>query len=111
MHESRLHLYFARRRLRPSWIKKWLSGPDKIMPGTLMPAFWMDGEAASEVLDGNADRQLDAMVKLMYEIGTEKLPTKDTKFAVEMPPISFRIISPSDMTTINLEHPKSIPTI
>lgn len=74
------NLYFAKRRLRPSWVKKWLAGPDKILPGTLMPSFWMDGEAASDVLDSNADRQLDAMVKLIYEMGTDKLPTKDTKF-------------------------------
>jgi len=74
------NLYFARRRLRPSWIKKWLAGPDKILPGTSMPSFWMDGEGASDVLDGDADRQQDAMVKLLYEFGTEKLPTKNTKF-------------------------------
>ncbi len=75
------NLYFARRRLRPSWTKKWLEDPQAILPGTLMPNFWMDGESTSpDILGGDVDRQIDALTKLIYEFGTEKLPTKNTKF-------------------------------
>jgi cytochrome c2 len=75
------NLYFVRRRLRPSWTKKWLRDPQAILPGTLMPSFWPDGESiAPDILGGDSEKQIDALTKLMYEFGTEKLPTKTTKF-------------------------------
>ena len=75
------NLYFARRRLRPSWVKKWLLDPQAILPGTLMPNFWTDGESTSpDILGGDPDRQIDALTKLMYDFGTEKLPTENTKY-------------------------------
>ena len=75
------NLYFARRRLRPTWIKKWLRNPQAILPYTTMPNFWEDGESqAPEILGGDVDKQIDALTKYMYEIGTEKLPTKSTKY-------------------------------
>lgn len=75
------NLYFARRRLRPSWIKKWLYDPQAILPGTLMPNFWVDGESTSpDILGGDPERQIDALTKLMYDFGTEKLPTKNTNY-------------------------------
>lgn len=64
------NLRYAKRRLRPSWIEKWLSGPDKILPGTTMPAFWIDGEAADpEILGGDAKKQMRAITKLLLEEG------------------------------------------
>ena len=75
------NLYFVRRRLRPSWVKKWLKDPQAILPGTVMPSFWMDGEAADpDILGGDAEKQLEALTKYMYEIGTEKLPTDNTNY-------------------------------
>jgi len=75
------NLYFVRRRLRPSWVKKWLTDPQAIFPGTVMPSFWVDGEGADpEILGGYPERQLDAMTKYLYEIGTDNLPTKNTNY-------------------------------
>jgi len=75
------NIYFVRRRLRPTWVKKWLVNPQAILPGTLMPSFWEDGESqAPDILGGDSDAQMDVLVKYMYDIGTESLPTKDTKY-------------------------------
>ncbi|EQC52675.1 c-type cytochrome [Bacteriovorax sp. DB6_IX] len=64
------NLKYARRRLRPSWIEKWLAGPDQILPGTTMPSFWIDGEAADpEILGGDAKKQIKALTKLLMEEG------------------------------------------
>ncbi len=75
------NLYFVRRRLRPSWVKKWLKNPQAILEGTLMPNFWPDGESmAPDILGGDTQRQIDALTKFMYDFGTEKLPTKNTNY-------------------------------
>jgi hypothetical protein len=40
------------------------------MPGTTMPSFWMDGEAADpDILGGDAKRQIKALTKLLMEEG------------------------------------------
>ena len=68
------NLKFAKRRLRPSWIKKWLSDPQAIMEGTLMPSFWEDGESMdTEILGGDPEKQKNALVKYLLEIGEDKL--------------------------------------
>ncbi|WP_412470528.1 MULTISPECIES: c-type cytochrome [unclassified Halobacteriovorax] len=73
-------LHFAKRRLRKSWIKKWLEGPDKIMPGTTMPSFWPEGEAADpELLDGDAKRQIEAVTKYVLELGSDFYSPKAKK--------------------------------
>jgi mono/diheme cytochrome c family protein len=75
------NLYFVKRKLRPSWVKKWLLNPQAILPGTSMPSFWEDGESqAPDILGGDVDKQIDALTKYMYEIGTDKLPTKSTNY-------------------------------
>lgn len=64
------NLKYAKRRLRPSWIEEWLAGPDKILPGTTMPSFWYEGEAADpEILGGDAKKQMRAVTKLLLEEG------------------------------------------
>ncbi len=64
-------LHKASARLRPTWIKLWLTEPQKIMPGTTMPSFWADGVATEDkVLDGNVEKQVNALTKLVLEMGT-----------------------------------------
>lgn len=64
------NLKYAKRRLRASWIEEWLAAPDKILPGTTMPSFWLDGEAADpEILGGDAKKQIKAVTKLLLEEG------------------------------------------
>ena len=70
-------LRMARQRLRPSWIKKWLSDPFAILPYTVMPNFWEDGEAQEpDILGGDQQKQIQALVKYLHEIGHDKKPIK-----------------------------------
>lgn len=63
----------AGRRLRLSWIKKWLRDPQKIMVDTMMPSFWEDNESQEpEILGGSVDRQIDALSKYIYEMSKDK---------------------------------------
>lgn len=65
------NLFYAKRKLRPSWIKKWLYNPQAIMPGTLMGNFFQEeGEVLMpDVLDGDIDRQIEAVTKYLLEMG------------------------------------------
>jgi mono/diheme cytochrome c family protein len=75
------NLYMAKRRLRPSWVSKWLSNPQSILEDTVMPNFWEDGESqAPDILGGDSKKQIQALTKYIFEIGTDELPTKNTKF-------------------------------
>ncbi|RPJ75837.1 MAG: hypothetical protein EHM20_08320 [Alphaproteobacteria bacterium] len=65
-------LHKASARLRPSWIKLWLTNPQKIMPNTTMPAFFGDdGKTPMEpgVFDGDAEKQINALTKYVIEFG------------------------------------------
>ncbi len=67
-------LHHAKRRLRPSWIRKWLKDPQGILEGTVMPSFWEDGESTdSEILGGDAEKQINALTKYLIEIGQDRL--------------------------------------
>jgi hypothetical protein len=64
----------AKNRLRPTWIKKWLTNPQAILPGTSMPSFWGDdGKTSIETgfFGGDADKQIDALTKYVIELGTK----------------------------------------
>lgn len=69
------NLHHAKKRLRASWIKKWLKNPYEILPYTNMPNFWEDGVSQNEeILDGDPDRQINALTKYILEIGKEDFP-------------------------------------
>jgi mono/diheme cytochrome c family protein len=69
------NLHHAKARLRPTWIKKWLYNPQAILEGTSMPAFWVDGEStAPDILDGDTDRQIEALTKYILEMGNNTYP-------------------------------------
>ena len=75
------NLYFSKRRLRPSWVKKWLENPQAILDYTTMPNFWEDGQAQEEsILGGDPQKQIEALTKYIYELGSKELPTKKTKY-------------------------------
>lgn len=75
------NLYFAKRRLRPSWIKKWLENPQAIYPHTVMPNFWEGGVSTdTEIFGGDKEKQINALTKYLYELGTDILPDKHTKY-------------------------------
>jgi mono/diheme cytochrome c family protein len=66
----------AKRRLRTTWIEKWLTNPTAIMPYTSMPNYWDDGNTAAVegVLDNDPKRQIRAMRKWVQEMGNESWP-------------------------------------
>ena len=71
------NLHLSKRRLRSSWIEKWLKNPQAILPYTLMPNFWEDGEAQeTDILDGNREKQIQALKKYLQEIGHDKINGK-----------------------------------
>ncbi len=62
----------ASKRLRPSWIKKWITNPQAIMPGTTMPSFF--GDNGKEPIEpgyfgGDADKQIEGLTKYIIELG------------------------------------------
>ncbi len=78
------NLKYAKRRLRASWIEKWLAAPEEILPGTTMPNFWLDGEPADpDLLGGDAKRQIKALTKLLLEEGHNFYSPKHKKEAYE----------------------------
>jgi mono/diheme cytochrome c family protein len=65
-------LHKASRRLRPTWIKKWITNPQLIMPGTTMPSFF--GDNGTEPIEtgyfgGDAEKQINALTKYVIELG------------------------------------------
>ena len=63
-------LRIAKRKLRPSWIQKWLNNPQALYPETTMPNFWEDGEPIEpDYFEGDSDKQQKALVKYLYNIG------------------------------------------
>ncbi len=76
------NLYHVKRRLRSSWVKKWLAGPETILPYTVMPNFWPDGESLNtEILDGDPEKQINALTKYLMEIGYNEFHGKMNKSA------------------------------
>lgn len=67
-------LHMASKRLRPTWIKLWITNPQAILPGTTMPSFFGDdGKTPIEpaIFDGNAEKQINALTKYVIEFGTK----------------------------------------
>ncbi len=66
------NLHYANQRLRPTWIKKWLTNPQWILPGTSMPSFWGDdGKTPIETgyFGGDPEKQINALTKFVVELG------------------------------------------
>ena len=65
-------LALARFRLRPVWIEKWLRDPQKIQPGTKMPAFFSDTEGIPDDIlkdpkDPDKKKQLDRQIRALRD--------------------------------------------
>jgi mono/diheme cytochrome c family protein/peptidoglycan hydrolase CwlO-like protein len=55
-------LTLSRERLKPGWVAEWLKDPQALQPGTMMPAFFPEGQSpAQDVLEGNAAKQIEAI--------------------------------------------------
>ncbi|MFQ5830678.1 MAG: c-type cytochrome [Candidatus Methylomirabilia bacterium] len=68
-------LRLARSRLRPEWIVRWLADPQRIQPGTKMPAYFSDGDAGpDDLLGGDEQRQIVALRDYLLSLGPETNP-------------------------------------
>ena len=77
-------------RLQPEWFKRYLLDPDSSRPGTLMPTYFEGGKGTlTEVLDGDADKQIEAILTYLKELDQTRLP-------VGMEPKEFFDLIPAD---------------
>ncbi len=77
-------------RLQPDWFKRYLLDPDSSRPGTLMPAFFEGGKGTlEEVLEGDPDKQIEAILTYLKELDQTRLP-------VGMEPDEFFELVPGD---------------
>jgi len=71
------NLRVAARRLRREWMVEFLKNPNKWVPGTRMPGFWVDGAIpVPDVLGGNADKQINLLVDYVISLGQNAAPSK-----------------------------------
>jgi cytochrome c2 len=63
------NLYLAEQRLRPDWIVKWLTDPQKISEGTRMPTFWPEGSSpVPQYYGGDSQKQIEALRDLLMHL-------------------------------------------
>ncbi len=63
-------LRLSARRLNPDWIVRWLQDPQRIAPGTKMPAFFSDETSGpEEILGGDEERQILALRDYILSLG------------------------------------------
>ena len=63
------------RRLRREWFHEYLLSPLRFRPGTRMPSFWPDGDAATKsIAGGDTHRQIESLWIYLRDIDTEPLP-------------------------------------
>lgn len=60
-------LALAHKRLNPDWIVQWLEDPQKLMPGTKMPAFYPGGP--DDILGGDEAKQREALRDYLLTLG------------------------------------------
>ncbi|NOT31799.1 MAG: c-type cytochrome, partial [Planctomycetes bacterium] len=59
----------ARERLRPDWVRAWLTDPARIYPGTSMPAnFALDQTQWQELLPASSAQQIEAVLSWLYNL-------------------------------------------
>jgi hypothetical protein len=59
----------ARERLRPDWVREWLTDPGRTYPGTSMPAnFSLDQTQWQELLPRPSAQQIEAVLTWLYNL-------------------------------------------
>ena len=67
------NLELARGRLKPEWVISWLTNPEAIQPGTMMPGYFPDGQSPMpDVLHGDAHMQMEALRDHLFTLGKKK---------------------------------------
>jgi cytochrome c2 len=70
------NLFYVKKRLRMSWVEKWLENPQAILEYTAMPNFWDGGKASAVpgVLNDDPKKQMKALTKYIFEMGYDRDP-------------------------------------
>src|SRR5207247_10746067 len=59
---------FIRSRIRRDYFERWVRSPLRVEAGTKMPQFFQDGRTQlTEILDGDAGKQIDALWQYLLE--------------------------------------------
>ncbi len=67
------NLVMAKDRLKPAWVVEWLKDPQEVQTGTMMPTFFSEGTTpVTDVLDGNAERQIEAIRDYLWQFSHEE---------------------------------------
>ncbi len=78
------NLQLAHERLRPDWVLQWIADPQKIFPGTRMPAFFAAGQPNPfpDILGGDPKKQIKALRDhLFITIGGGRRSTRGSSVA------------------------------
>ncbi len=79
-------LTLTKHRLKPEWVKQWVSDPQKLQEGTMMPTFFADGQSPMpDILEGDAEKQITAIRDYLFRYGSaagEAHSEADSKKAV-----------------------------
>ncbi|HLF93711.1 MAG TPA: hypothetical protein VJB14_09615, partial [Planctomycetota bacterium] len=67
----------TRARIRRDYFERWVRSPLRVEPGTKMPQFFQDGRTQlTEILDGDAGKQIDALWQYLLE-GEKIIPPEE----------------------------------
>jgi mono/diheme cytochrome c family protein len=74
-------LSLASKRLKPSWIVRWLLNPQLLQPGTKMPKFFREG-VFQDILPGTKEEQTEAIKDLLMNMPDEMFKDQGTESGV-----------------------------
>ena len=75
-------LSLASKRLKPSWIVRWLLNPQLIQPGTKMPSFFRK-DAFQELFSGTPEQQVEAVKDLLMNFPQDMLISEEPDKSVK----------------------------
>ena len=84
---------YAKKRIRPEWILRWIQNPQKIVPGTKMPVFFEGAGVTANIVRGKLTGQDDG--RWVYELTA----TQEAELAEEKP-ANLRIGAKSIMVSV-----------
>lgn len=88
-----IDLETAHERLNPGWLRRFLRDPQQYVPEVRMPAFWQEeGAIRPDLLDGEAARQIDAVITYLNLGPSMPLPAGLEQGGDELTPVDHPII-------------------
>jgi cytochrome c553 len=81
------------KRVRRDWFHAYVSDPQRIRPGTRMPAAFMEGKSVlPSILDGTAAKQIEAMWVYLLDGGRAQLPVGVGRSFIPLEPVTSAIL-------------------